>query len=558
MSVPGQEERNKQLVYAVMTNNTERVRELLAQGVNPNLNIVGDNRSLLHYAIDQNDPALGGNFTDSTAIVKLLLQSGANPNGSVDASGYTPLHRAIAFDLPDDVIKLILDEGANPNTLNNEGQSPLATAVDLGNSMYIVQALRAHGAIVDDAIASEIQALANKKLLAAVKNGDIDQVNKLLAQGADPNARYENKQPVLHHAVVNGRQDIVTALFNAGADITAQNFAKMTPLGLAPNHAMGSRLMGLSNVALLKAVQANDINMVQKLLRNRANINADQNGQTPLMLAIDLGYTTMVQLLIENGADINTPVNGKTPLDFAKEKQQRPIATLLKDYALLEAAKNGNMQKAKTLLQDGADINVQNQNGWTPLALAVQHGHTEMVKELIETHHAQIDLEARFGTPPGDKSLMALTDITAIKTRLHNNAPLEEADLSALTEAKRILGNLKSQANTFQDKYNTQIQEKENRRRPSFLAFDRFRSSVSAKHTTAQSLENELHILLTKDIKTKGGFDNFISEAKALIDKHKTFDEQAHKKMFSKSGKIFKALDLAEKNLPPTTKRPHH
>ncbi len=50
----------------------------------------------------------------------------------------------------------------------------------------------------------------------------------------------------------------------------------------------------------------------------------------------------------------------------------------------LTASENGNTKKVKELLALGADINIQDYNGFTALMWAIYNGHTETAKELIK------------------------------------------------------------------------------------------------------------------------------------------------------------------------------
>lgn len=61
---------------------------------------------------------------------------------------------------------------------------------------------------------------------------------------------------------------------------------------------------------------------------------------------------------------------------------------------LHQAAKNGDLQKVESLLQEGADVNARQSNGWTPLHEAAYHGHRAVVYLLLENDAA---LEARTG-----------------------------------------------------------------------------------------------------------------------------------------------------------------
>ena len=51
--------------------------------------------------------------------------------------------------------------------------------------------------------------------------------------------------------------------------------------------------------------------------------------------------------------------------------------------ALHDAAEENNVASARLLIEAGCDVNRQDIDGWTPLYIAVQNGHTEIVKVLV-------------------------------------------------------------------------------------------------------------------------------------------------------------------------------
>lgn len=54
-----------------------------------------------------------------------------------------------------------------------------------------------------------------------------------------------------------------------------------------------------------------------------------------------------------------------------------------KNGALFQASANGNLELLKELLDEGANINIISQNGYTPLHRASQNGHTAVVEFLL-------------------------------------------------------------------------------------------------------------------------------------------------------------------------------
>jgi uncharacterized protein len=93
-----------------------QVRELLAQGANPNVRDE-DMRTPLHQAV------LGS----SVGLVGLLIEAGADLNAK-DSQGFTPLHFAAQEYLPE-IARILVGKGADVDARDEDGNSPLWRAV---------------------------------------------------------------------------------------------------------------------------------------------------------------------------------------------------------------------------------------------------------------------------------------------------------------------------------------------------------------------------------------------------------------------------------------------
>ena len=91
----------------------------------------------------------------------------------------------------------------------------------------------------------------------------------------------------------------------------------------------------------------------------------DAVGRSPLCIAAERGDIDVVTFLIENGADVNvTDVNGNTPLIFIINK-------------------TGHLEITQRLLGKGAAVNTQNRTGETALMYAAWRGHADIVRLLL-------------------------------------------------------------------------------------------------------------------------------------------------------------------------------
>jgi len=147
-----------------------------------------------------------------------------------------------------------------------------------------------------------------------------------------------------------------------------------------------------------KAVIKGDLNKVVALLKDHPNLleNKDNLGRTPLYDAVCHNQLEIAELLLANGADVNARDGYQhTPLIQALwvNNHQKMMRLLLakgadvdledkfKMTALAHAAKQGQLEDAKILLANDANVNVV--SGLSPLYFAVVGTHTEMVEVLL-------------------------------------------------------------------------------------------------------------------------------------------------------------------------------
>ncbi|WP_448218545.1 ankyrin repeat domain-containing protein [Endozoicomonas sp. 2B-B] len=128
----------------------------------------------------------------------------------------------------------------------------------------------------------------NQAFYDACYYGDLDQVERSLAEGVNVNAVMTDGLTALMLASINGHTDIVERLINAGAEVnTARNEDGGTPL--------------------LFAAQENNSDCVKLLINKGADLNAEaKNGATPVSIAAAMGNTDCLKALIEAKANLNT------------------------------------------------------------------------------------------------------------------------------------------------------------------------------------------------------------------------------------------------------------
>jgi hypothetical protein len=187
-------------------------------------------------------------------------------------------------------------------------------------------------------------------LHAAAANGDVAEIEKLIAAGEKPNIQDSNSRTPLHVAAFRRQYAAAQALLRLGAN---------------PN-AMDAQRYDIVTIA---AVQ-NDLEMLKIALAgggSARNVTSPYDG-TALIASAHLGHVDVVRMLIE----------ARAPLDHVNN---------LGWTALIEAVVLGNGDKnhidvVEALVKAGADVDIKDRQGNTALAHARQRGYADMVKFL--------------------------------------------------------------------------------------------------------------------------------------------------------------------------------
>lgn len=268
---------------------------------------------------------------------------------------------------------------------------------------------------VDPWVTPAIGRIINKKihdnnthsLVEATRQGKMEIVKEILDHGGDIFAKAKNGQTAAAIALDFQLTEIIK-LFKENLTEKSPALAELWIRGIEPTRN-----------GLIKAIREQDIEIVRLLIELKISADTD-NSECPLCVAARLSDQEMIDLLIRNVADVNKRdlYSGFTPLIYASiAGKANNVMMLIKygakiDYktnekwtALLKAVSSGVHKKdrpeypdiIKTLLENGANINMQNENGMTSLMFAAEYGNIEMVRLLL-TYGPNLNLnEYKYG-----------------------------------------------------------------------------------------------------------------------------------------------------------------
>jgi len=202
----------------------------------------------------------------------------------------------------------------------------------------------------------------------AVHWNDTDAVRMLLRAGANPKAANRYGASALSEAALSGNAAIVGALLEAGADAKAQSTQD-------------------GETVLMTAARAGNVDAVRMLLDRGADVNARERykGQTALMWAAAERHPAVVALLLARGADwkVRSFDRETKPPKLSAASSISPIPRG-GFTALLFAAREGDLETTRAMLDGGVDINYGDVDNTTALVVAIMNKRFSLAKFLID------------------------------------------------------------------------------------------------------------------------------------------------------------------------------
>lgn len=388
-------------MLAVKEDDVETVKELLAQGVDPNEPIPPFDHTALHTAAGYG----------ALKSAKELIAAGV-PVDKESKDGETPLHLA-AQEGQESMIHLLKEHGADLQAQNKDGETPLHVAVQNSNRTKNVAHIEALVELRADPAATDNEGKSCYTHARFLGHRVDDLINILKKSGAEDvsqeadMAALQKAQQYQHQRSNFEVDQIMRQACRRGQNVElVKEFLKLShdPVSTARRVLVAAALGG--NVEVVK-------HLAQEARVEVKDVGLDETGNSMLIGAADEGALPMLKYLLQQKCHVDqTDHNGATALMAAAQKGSLEATTMLLDAnadpdqkaatgwtALMHAANTGRAEVVRSLLDAKAEINTQAHS------LAKAGGHTDVLK-LLDTRLKLLARRAeKAAKTDGDKGL---------------------------------------------------------------------------------------------------------------------------------------------------------
>jgi ankyrin repeat protein len=242
---------------------------------------------------------------------------------------------------------------------------------------------------------------ASSETADAAQRQDWQTVRSLAARKADVNATQPDGTTALEWAAHWNDLDAVRALLNSGANPKLANRYGVTPLSEAAAAGDAPMIEALlsagadpktlttqdGETVLMTAARSGSADAVEVLLAHGADVNAKENyrGQTALMWAAAEHHPAVVKILLDHGADWKV-------LSLARETSIPKLSAASSVTPMARggltafhfAAREGDIDTARVMLDAGVDMNQVDADNTSPLVVSILNKRYTFAKFLLD------------------------------------------------------------------------------------------------------------------------------------------------------------------------------
>lgn len=334
-------------------------------------------------------------------IIDMLIQHGADINQRTDKEGITPVYIACMQNNLDSV-ELFAKNRADLNIADFFGATPVCIAAENGYSA-LIDVFGRYGANLNTVTVSGVPSI-----YLAAQNGHTAVIKKFVEYHADLNISNNDDQTPAFVAAKNNNVQALKVLAASGANLELRNKNGLSPACIAVimGHSEALEVLieykadlkiEVEGITLLcYAAKNGHGHIIKKLVELGADVNyAGANELLPVHAAAQHGCVDALRLLAELGANLDVPLKGLTPLYLAVCARRIPVIDVLIEYGadmnltddngitpICTAAKWADGLIVEKLAIQGADLDKANDDWGTPAYIAAQGGFRDVVRVL--------------------------------------------------------------------------------------------------------------------------------------------------------------------------------
>ena len=357
-------------------------------------------------------------------VVHVLLSDSQCLVDAKGQDGYTALQYSCRYGHVD-IVRTLVKHKANVNDKTDIGHTPLTLAAKYNHDNVV------HALLCDS------QCRVNAKgqdgytaLHYSCIYGNVDIARTLVKHNANVNARTDSGDTPLTLAAMNRHDNVVHALSDYDCEVLAKDKDAYTALlhsscergyvgivmALLTDHKadVNYRIHSGDTLIILAAICKQEPIVHALLSDSGCLVDAkNQDGYTALHYSCKYGHIDIVKTLVKHKANVNARTDsGNTPLTLAtRNKHDSVVHALLSDSQCLVDAKGqdgytaleyscryGLVDITRTLVKHKADVNARTDSGDTPLTLAAEHGHDNVVHALLSDSQCLVDAKGQDGS----------------------------------------------------------------------------------------------------------------------------------------------------------------
>ncbi|XP_066253307.1 serine/threonine-protein phosphatase 6 regulatory ankyrin repeat subunit B isoform X8 [Euwallacea similis] len=331
-----------------------------------------------------------------------------------------------------EVVKLLLENGADVKLQTKQHETAFHLVASAGNNDVLLEMI-AHMSPTDSQKALNRQnANGWTPLLIASHKGHIDLVNNLLANHARVDVFDSDGRSALHLAAEHGYLHVCDSLLTNKAFINSKSRNGRTALHLAAlngyvhlvkflikdHNAVIDILTLKKQTPLHLAAGAGQIEVCKLLLELGADIDAtDEDGQKPIHAACQNNFSEVAKLFLQQHPSLvmATTKHGNTCAHIAAAQGSVTVIEELMKFdrqgvisarnkvtdatPLQMAAEGGHAEVVKALVRAGASVTDENKGGFTAVHLAAQYGHLQVLEVLRSSNNLRVTSKKLGVTP---------------------------------------------------------------------------------------------------------------------------------------------------------------